>query len=125
MNVTLLLCLYEMGPYYYLCYENVFSSTAPYASMSQADSSQKLFSLDRAKWLLANKQRLVHCFRRIDLVLIPVMFTSYAFQYLDKACLTGAMLFGILIDLDFLKLYGIHVSFILAIATDLGAICPE
>lgn len=40
------------------------------------------------------------CLRRIDLVLLPVMFISFAFQYLDKACLTSAALFGIIPDLD-------------------------
>jgi hypothetical protein len=44
------------------------------------------------------------CLRRIDLVLMPVMFLSFALQYLDKACLTAAALFGILEDLDLLKL---------------------
>jgi hypothetical protein len=37
--------------------------------------------------------------RRIDAVLVPVMFLSFALQYMDKACLTGAALFGILTDL--------------------------
>jgi hypothetical protein len=37
--------------------------------------------------------------RRVDLYLMPVMFLSFAFQYMDKACLTGAALFGILGDL--------------------------
>ncbi len=40
--------------------------------------------------------------RRIDCILMPVMFISFALQYMDKACLTGAALFGILVDL---KLY--------------------
>lgn len=40
------------------------------------------------------------CLRRIDLVLMPVMFLSFAVQYLDKACLTSAALFGIIQDLD-------------------------
>ena len=40
------------------------------------------------------------CLRRIDLVLMPVMFISFALQYLDKVCLTSAALFGILQDLD-------------------------
>ena len=44
------------------------------------------------------------CLRRIDLVLMPVMFISFARQYLDKACLTGAALYGILVDLDLVKL---------------------
>ena len=34
--------------------------------------------------------------RRIDYVLMPVMFISFALQYMDKSCLTGAALFGIL-----------------------------
>ena len=42
--------------------------------------------------------------RRIDCVLMPVMFISFALQYMDKSCLTGAALFGILTDLDLLKL---------------------
>jgi hypothetical protein len=44
-----------------------------------------------------------HCLRRIDLVLMPVMFLSFAIQYLDKACLTSAALFGIVEDLDLYK----------------------
>ena len=42
--------------------------------------------------------------RRIDYVLMPAMFVSFALQYMDKACLTGAALFGILTDLDLVKL---------------------
>ncbi|KAG4432797.1 hypothetical protein IFR05_011733 [Cadophora sp. M221] len=42
--------------------------------------------------------------RRVDMFLVPVMFLSFAFQYLDKACLTGAALFGILTDLDLLEI---------------------
>lgn len=42
--------------------------------------------------------------RRIDCVLMPVMFVSFALQYMDKSCLTGAALFGILTDLDLVKL---------------------
>lgn len=38
--------------------------------------------------------------RRIDAFLMPVMFLTYALQYMDKACLTGAALFGILSDLN-------------------------
>jgi hypothetical protein len=41
--------------------------------------------------------------RRIDLFLMPVMFLSFALQYMDKACLTGAALFGILSDLKLLE----------------------
>lgn len=42
--------------------------------------------------------------RRVDMFLVPVMFLSFAFQFLDKACLTGAALFGILTDLDLLQM---------------------
>ena len=42
--------------------------------------------------------------RRIDAVLVPVMFLSFALQYMDKACLTGAALFGILTELDLLQM---------------------
>lgn len=38
--------------------------------------------------------------RRVDWFLIPVLFITFAFQYMDKACLTGAALFGILSDLE-------------------------
>jgi hypothetical protein len=41
--------------------------------------------------------------RRVDCFLMPVMFISFAFQYMDKACLTGASLFGILTDLKLLE----------------------
>lgn len=41
--------------------------------------------------------------RRIDCVLMPTMFVSFALQYMDKACLTGAALFGILTDLDLVE----------------------
>jgi hypothetical protein len=40
------------------------------------------------------------CLRRIDLVLMPVMFLTFALQVLDKVCLTSAALFGIIQDLD-------------------------
>lgn len=39
------------------------------------------------------------CLRRIDWVLMPVMAISFGLQYMDKACLTGAALFGIIPDL--------------------------
>lgn len=42
--------------------------------------------------------------RRIDGVLVPIMFISFALQYMDKSCLTGAALFGILPDLDLLQM---------------------
>ena len=42
--------------------------------------------------------------RHIDAVLVPVMFLSFALQYMDKACLTGAALFGILTDLNLLQM---------------------
>ena len=42
--------------------------------------------------------------RRIDAVLMPVMFLSFALQYVDKACLTGAALFGILPDLGLVQM---------------------
>ena len=41
--------------------------------------------------------------RRIDAVLVPLMFLSFALQYMDKACLTGSALFGILPDLDLVQ----------------------
>ncbi|KAI9375213.1 major facilitator superfamily domain-containing protein, partial [Aspergillus egyptiacus] len=43
------------------------------------------------------------CLRRVDMVLMPVMFVTMALQYMDKACLTGAAMFGILTDLDLLQ----------------------
>lgn len=42
--------------------------------------------------------------RRIDLVLVPVMFVTFALQYMDKSCLTGAALFGILTDLELVQM---------------------
>ncbi|KAL2815112.1 major facilitator superfamily domain-containing protein [Aspergillus granulosus] len=44
------------------------------------------------------------CLRRVDMVLMPVMFLTMALQYMDKACLTGAAMFGILTDLDLLQI---------------------
>jgi hypothetical protein len=44
------------------------------------------------------------CLRRVDFVLMPVMFITMALQYMDKACLTGAAMFGILTDLDLLQI---------------------
>ena len=40
------------------------------------------------------------CLRRIDLMLMPMMFISFGLEYMDKTCLTGAALFGIVEDLD-------------------------
>lgn len=42
--------------------------------------------------------------RRIDMVLVPVMFLSFALQYIDKAILTGAALYGILTDLHLVQM---------------------
>lgn len=42
--------------------------------------------------------------RRVDAFLMPVMFISFAFQYMDKACLTGAALFGVLTDLSLVEM---------------------
>ncbi len=42
--------------------------------------------------------------RRIDMVLMPTMFVTFALQYMDKACLTGSALFGILIDLHLVQM---------------------
>ena len=41
--------------------------------------------------------------RRIDFVMMPVMFITYALQYMDKSCLTGSALFGILSDLQLVQ----------------------
>jgi hypothetical protein len=75
------------------------------------DEKQPIHSGDIATQLVDNyfqhsvtPQHDRECLRRIDLVLMPIMFLSFALQYLDKACLTGAALFGILEDLDLLKL---------------------
>jgi hypothetical protein len=38
--------------------------------------------------------------RRTDVLLMPVLFISFGLQYMDKTCLTGAALFGIIQDLD-------------------------
>lgn len=46
----------------------------------------------------------IECLRRIDMWFMPIMFISTALQYMDKAALTAAALFGILEDLDLLKL---------------------
>ena len=46
----------------------------------------------------------IRCLRRIDLVLMPAMFLSFAVQYLDKACLTSAALFGIVEELHLYKM---------------------
>ena len=40
------------------------------------------------------------CLRRIDLMLMPIMFISFGLQFMDKTCLTGAALFGIVEDLN-------------------------
>lgn len=42
--------------------------------------------------------------RRIDCALMPVMFVAMTFQYMDKACLTGAALFDILTDLKLVEM---------------------
>lgn len=42
--------------------------------------------------------------RRIDCVLMPVMFISFALQYMDKSSLTAAALFGILTDLHLVEM---------------------
>ena len=42
--------------------------------------------------------------RRIDLVLVPLMFVTFALQYMDKSCLTGAALYGILPDLELVQM---------------------
>jgi hypothetical protein len=40
------------------------------------------------------------CRRHIDFFLLPVMFISFGLFFMDKQCLTGAALFGIIQDLD-------------------------
>lgn len=47
-----------------------------------------------------------HVIRRIDRVLLPLMFVSFGLQYMDKALLNGAAQFGIVQDLS---LYEIQV----------------
>ncbi|UNI17479.1 hypothetical protein JDV02_003820 [Purpureocillium takamizusanense] len=42
--------------------------------------------------------------RRIDCVLMPIMFVTNALQFMDKACLTGAAMFGVLTDLHLITL---------------------
>ncbi|KAK9326708.1 hypothetical protein V1520DRAFT_377054 [Lipomyces starkeyi] len=54
------------------------------------------------------------CLRRIDFVLMPVMFISFAMQYLDKACLTSAALFGIIPDLDLYQIVEVDGSIALS-----------
>jgi hypothetical protein len=44
------------------------------------------------------------CLLRIDLILMPIMFISFGIQYMDKSCLTGAALFGIVEDLNLYKI---------------------
>lgn len=42
--------------------------------------------------------------RLIDFFLIPLMFVTFALQYMDKSCLTGAAIFGIIEDLDLFQM---------------------
>lgn len=48
------------------------------------------------------------CLRRVDMVLMPLMFISFGLQYMDKACLTGAALFGIIEELELFEIATIN-----------------
>lgn len=48
------------------------------------------------------------CLRRVDMVMMPLMFLSFGLQYMDKACLTGAALFGIIEDLNLFDIVEIN-----------------
>ena len=50
----------------------------------------------------------IKCRRRIDLVLMPIMFISYGLQYMDKNILNTASQFGIVQDLDLYKVVGVQ-----------------
>lgn len=41
---------------------------------------------------------------RTDALLMPVLFISFGLQYMDKTCLTGAALFGIIQDLHLFEI---------------------
>lgn len=64
---------------------------------SDVDLAARFVDANRAHSVSPEAERRV--LRRVDLFLIPVLFVTFAFQYMDKACLTGAALFGILPDL--------------------------
>lgn len=66
------------------------------------DVAVQLVDTDVAGDITSEEER--SALRRIDCVLMPIMFISFALQYMDKSCLTGAALFGILTDLDLVKL---------------------
>lgn len=64
---------------------------------SDVDLAARFVDANRAHSVSPEAERRV--LRRVDLFLIPVLFVTFAFQYMDKACLTGAAIFGILGDL--------------------------
>ena len=65
---------------------------------SYADVALQLVDTSVATEITPEEDR--RALRRIDMLLMPIMFVSYALQYMDKTCLSGATLFGILTDLD-------------------------
>ena len=66
------------------------------------DIAGQLVDVDRQGNITPDDDR--RCLRRIDIFLMPVMFVSFAIQYMDKACLTAAALFGILPDLELFQM---------------------
>ncbi|KIM98676.1 hypothetical protein OIDMADRAFT_43519 [Oidiodendron maius Zn] len=72
------------------------------------DIAGQLVDVDRRGSITPDDDR--RCLRRIDIVLMPVMFVSFAMQYMDKACLTSAALFGILPDLELFQIVDVDGS---------------
>lgn len=54
-------------------------------------------NVTEADFTEAERRRFI---RRIDMIMMPLMFISYGLQYMDKALLSNAAQFGIIQDLD-------------------------
>lgn len=49
----------------------------------------------------------VHCRRKVDFILMPLMLITFSLQYIDKVILNGASQFGIVQDLHLYRVVGI------------------
>ena len=89
---------HEESPHHTVSHEEDYSNEkqATFTDSSADVAAQLVDNAIAGSFTEAEERSLV---RRVDMFLMPVMFLSMAFSYLDKACLTGAALFGILTDL--------------------------
>ena len=80
------------------------NSTSQILSLFPEDIASKIVPSRRAMDLDKSLER--KTLRRIDMVLMPIMFISYGLQYIDKNVLNTASQFGIIQDLGLDQVVG-------------------